>query len=816
MDKTVKVNARKQKKQTDSQLKHSFSLLLFAYLFVPAFTPNFSTLDSNGPKFVVIGILNLVSLIVLYNDRDFRNRPEIQSGFFRNLIGLAYTIFLLFSLLSFIQAGNISESIINFAKIFSVFASIYAIYVIFRSNSGYVIPAVTALVIVLLFDCATVFYHISQYIGKNVTSIYDIKSVYSHKNILSASLFIKIPAAVWLILFTTGSRKKMGGIALFLGILALLFLSSRAFYLGLAAQAVALALYFTVRHFVIRKKLPFRNSMLFAGIVVFALILFTIIQRNLYPVNQDTSQKFNTGLIERLSTIRQDESSTNARLNCWKRSWLLIKEHPFMGVGSGNWKVEVLKYEAPESDNFIISYKNHNDFIEVTAETGILGGIAYLGIFVLIIVSFIRITLKRDSNPETIKFLFLAGFGILAYGVDAFFNFPNDRPEIQSLFAIYAGLAIAVSGDEFSFLNKPTQTNPLLKKLSVKFTPFVAVSIIALLLIMGEVLLIMNVQSLYFQRIINDDQKSNKYSYNSSYFINGFPAIPNLTSDGAPISTYIARYLMHENHSDEAVKLMLADNPSPYDGRREYYLSMAYDYLGDSVNELNWGRKANKLKPRLGDMALILSSKLFHSGEQKEAVHQLKRYLKLVKTNPDAWLQAARQFEQMGKPKRAIHILDSAILYLPKNEIIRSRRTELRDYEYYKPYKGLYDQAMEAMVSKKYHEAIILLNDFIVKKPKYSEAFKSRAVCYYYLREYTKSIQDVNKAIKSRPAERGFLINLRGINLAGLKKWDAACKNFKLAMEKGSPEGLTNYENYCGKNIPVGKTDQNSPQFILK
>ena len=141
---------------------------------------------------------------------------------------------------------------------------------------------------------------------------------------------------------------------------------------------------------------------------------------------------------------------------------------------------------------------------------------------------------------------------------------------------------------------------------------------------------------------------------------------------------------------------------------------------------------------------------------------------------------------------------------------------ELRQYEYAKPFDGIYDQAMEAMINKKYHEALILLNDFIVKKPKYSEAYKSRAVCYYYLKEYTKSIQDVNRAIKSRPNERGYLINLRGINLAGLNKWDAACKNFKLAMEKGSTEGQANYENYCGKNIPVGKTDQNSPLFILK
>jgi len=58
--------------------------------------------------------------------------------------------------------------------------------------------------------------------------------------------------------------------------------------------------------------------------------------------------------------------------------------------------------------------------------------------------AFIRALLK-NSSPERLALLFLPAFGLLCYGVDAFFNFPQDRPEMQALFALYVGLAVAVT-----------------------------------------------------------------------------------------------------------------------------------------------------------------------------------------------------------------------------------------------------------------------------------------------------------------------------------------------------------------------------------
>jgi O-antigen ligase/tetratricopeptide (TPR) repeat protein len=799
MKNSLTTNKTRAQQTANSQLKLTYSILLFAYILTPIFTPNFYTLDSNGPKFAALALLNLISFLVLANDRDFKQRTEIHSGFFRNLIGLAYTLFMAITLLSFFQAYNLPESIINFSKLFSVFASTYVLYVIFSSNRAYIIHLCVAFTIMLLFECFTVFFHILEYVNKNVDSIYDIKSVYSHKNILSAALFIKIPAAIWLMVFGEGWKKKLGYFASFLAAVAVLFMSSRAFYLGLALLIVALTAFFISRHFLIKKNLSFKKALMFAGIFILALTIFSMIQKFFYPVNQDTKNRTNTGVLDRFATFKTEAEAPAGRVANWKRSFRLIKEHPLTGVGTGNWRIQVLKYEAPTADNFIISYKNHNDFIEVTAETGLPGGLVYLSIFILILFNFIRKALDRGADEETLKYLFLPAFGILAYSMDAAFNFPNDRPEIQALFAIYVAMGIAFSGIDFRYAKNSVSKPAGLNQNSKNLLPSLIKGIVFVLLSSSLVILYLNSVSLHFQRYTLEDEKRNKYSHSSSYYTEGFPSIPNLSSTGAPITTYIARYLINENRSDEAVSLLARNNPSPYDGRREYSLSMAYNKMKNNDSVIYWGQRAIALKPLHANMVLIVSTRLFDVGRRQEAVQTLDHYLALVKTNKDMWLWAIDQNMNMGNSKKALTLLDTAAKYLPGDTKLAEIRKSIYNSEFIKPYKPLYDQAEQAFNDKQYSKALTLLNTFINKKPGYIDAYSKRATCLNFLHEYSKSMLDVEKALKNPGTNKLYLLNLRGANYLGLGKTEKACADFKEAMDKGFTEAANNYQRFCMK-----------------
>jgi len=59
-------------KKSRQKLKPSFYLLMLAYALVPVFVPNFSSFDSNGPKFLALGLINVVEFDVLLADAEYR------------------------------------------------------------------------------------------------------------------------------------------------------------------------------------------------------------------------------------------------------------------------------------------------------------------------------------------------------------------------------------------------------------------------------------------------------------------------------------------------------------------------------------------------------------------------------------------------------------------------------------------------------------------------------------------------------------------------------------------------------------------------
>ena len=782
------------KKQVKSSLKPSYYLLLMAYIIIPVVVPNFNTFDAAGPKFLALALLNLIGFIILFADSDYTKRPEFRSQFFRSFIGIAYTLFLCISLLSFINAINLTEALLNFIKTLTVFATTYILFVIFSSNRSYLHHLAIALTMLLLVDCLSVFYNMLMYISREVTSIMDIKSVYSHKNILTSVLFVKIPAALYLIFFSGGWKKIMGYIACLFAVLSILLLSTRAFYLGLGLLVIALFIYALMRQLVLGKKGYLLTIVRWAGLFIAAVVIYTVAQQFLFPKNTDTI--WNTGIVSRLSSISAQESSTNARLGAWGRSIKLIGEHPLLGVGTGNWKIVVMKYENQDIPDFTYMIKNHNDFLEITAETGLPGGLIYISLFILVLIPFIRASLKPDTEDNPIRLLFIPAFGILAYSVDAFFNFPADRPEVQSLFAIYIALLAAYSNMQLKTdQDSSLRSRSMFRKYHLNKLVAVLVSV---LLLFSCWILIINVRSLHYQLLAYSDISAKVYTKPASFFIEGFPSIPTVSCFGEPIAVIQAKYLMHENRYREAINLLKNDSVSPWDSRREYQIAKSYYKLGKMDSVIWWGKKAYRLKPYHQDMIISLSDCMFREGQRKEATQILFDFLEEIKTDPVVWNLAANQLQADGHKEEAIVVLDSALKYLPGNTSIIKLRNSIAPPPRTNASENAFNKIMGTVNAKQYPEAIGLLNDFIVKHPGDTRGYTQRAFCFYIAGKFAESINDINQAFELGVVDAN-LLNLRGISYHQLGNLDAACRDFKEAMEKGSPNGKDNYQKFCGK-----------------
>ena len=79
-----------------------------------------------------------------------------------------------------------------------------------------------------------------------------------------------------------------------------------------------------------------------------------------------------------LEPARADEGSTNTRLALMRAGVRIFMDNPWMGIGVGNFKQGVSQYGGPEQ-----ALKNvaHNTYVEVAAELGLAGSVAFLATF---------------------------------------------------------------------------------------------------------------------------------------------------------------------------------------------------------------------------------------------------------------------------------------------------------------------------------------------------------------------------------------------------------------------------------------------------
>lgn len=111
-------------------------------------------------------------------------------------------------------------------------------------------------------------------------------------------------------------------------------------------------------------------------------------------------------LQKRVESITSSTFQSNTeRLLMWKSAYNMFKDNPIIGVGIGQYAPKYLKeYRSPESKE--IQNHCHNNFLQMLAENGILGLLAFSILFGYLLYSSL-ITFWSQNNP----------FALLAFGV---------------------------------------------------------------------------------------------------------------------------------------------------------------------------------------------------------------------------------------------------------------------------------------------------------------------------------------------------------------------------------------------------------------
>ena len=141
---------------------------------------------------------------------------------------------------------------------------------------------------------------------------------------------------------------------------------------------------------------------------------------------------------ERISSLTADDYSFSSRLRFYTHAVESIIDYPIFGVGNGNWELYSIEKDSKNIEGYTVPYHVHNDFLEISAESGIIGGVLYYFIIFYILFLLLRLILTKYELNKDFSYESLLISAFIVYLLDSTFNFPTSRPYTQILFLFYA------------------------------------------------------------------------------------------------------------------------------------------------------------------------------------------------------------------------------------------------------------------------------------------------------------------------------------------------------------------------------------------
>ena len=134
--------------------------------------------------------------------------------------------------------------------------------------------------------------------------------------------------------------------------------------------------------------------------------------------------------------INTQDDSINERLGYYSDAVKSIMQYPILGIGVGNWKIKSIEYAGNTVSGYTVPYHAHNDFLQITAEIGIIGGLLYLMIYLIPIYRIlIELNLRVLDNLNLVYLLIIS-----AVFIDSMLNFPIARP-VNHIYLIFTLVA---------------------------------------------------------------------------------------------------------------------------------------------------------------------------------------------------------------------------------------------------------------------------------------------------------------------------------------------------------------------------------------
>lgn len=356
-------------------------------------------------------------------------------------IPIAVAIYLVFSLLGFTTNRFTAESHAVLSKLLLLFGFLFLTIALLRkktistedlilSGVGFGMVAIGSAAVQLIEKSVVENQHLFR-------KIEIITGLFANKNLLASILLLCLPFFLmglqlhrkikWISLFGIGST-----------IFILLVVRTRTVLAALLVLGAILLYYY------LRSRFKMKPVWIFGGalLLIPALLLTIKIPKADRQSQPDVARHYANRIFE--------TGTLESRLGYWNQSLAMVKEHPVLGVGLGNWQVEFPKYGLEKGSKFDVYngtqtlQRAHNDFLQVLCESGFLGLIGYLLIFIVTGYRLVLLISKSAATAEKWQAIYLFG-GLAAYALVALLDFPMERVEHQVLLMLILAIAYCIT-----------------------------------------------------------------------------------------------------------------------------------------------------------------------------------------------------------------------------------------------------------------------------------------------------------------------------------------------------------------------------------
>ncbi|NCI45779.1 O-antigen ligase family protein [Sediminibacterium soli] len=789
------------------------------YLLVH-FIPNLDAYDAMGPQWLFLVLLDMV--VIAYLLAASKGYHPAAQAVFGNIFSRLYLAFFLLAGVSVFAAINRTEFWVCFVRLIATIVAFFNMAILLYSRINLIKWLAQLIAFVLLAESlmATIQF-LKDYTQMDMTNaVLNIKGTTGNKNIFSAGLIVKIPFVLYCMHDTKVIKRVGNAIILTIGAMTILLANARAAYLSL----FLITLLYLIFCFVENKKE--RNWGLLItriGFSIVSIVIGIIVSQMVLAAAISAQSQYTGGygsLTDRLGTINTSESGNLVRLQLWSHAIDYTKHHPLMGCGYGNWKIASIPYIRTMTDDLFVPQHSHNDFLEAFAEMGVLGGLLFLSLFVCLAVFTIKTYFSRAANDAKL----LAVFSLLAlvgYSVDAFFNFPGERPINQVFFVLIA--AVNIIAYLYGRQSIPETEQAGHTPNSVLTPVYGLISL--LLLLPSAYVTYLTYQSLIIQRVIMPDMNNEPLQLKYQELFPKIPAIPNLSATAQPMDAIKGRYLSEAGKFEESIALLNKGSiANPYVAYSEFIKAGVYFKQNKLDSARRNAEKAFSTRPRAKtyyQTLVAILAKLKDTAGIQKAFDEYNLYRPSVFGN-DYYLRGMLQAKGVGTQK-LLWFADSvyrhfekqndpeaAMLLQRKNEIQQTMATGVAGNnvaEQITRANAFYNAGIAAFTKgkaspapgnkKDYQEAAnnfiqagnIITGNYVI--------YENTGIAFFNMQEYDKAIRYFDKSLSLGTATDGKSEYFKGVALYNLGNKNGGCDLIRKASTKGYAEAATILQNNC-------------------